>query len=130
MLNLVSLRERPVWRASLAVISLVVNLTLPAAWSQAAPHSTVFGSTFSICLADGSTKSAIPSGEQPGSPINASATHCILCVFAGGFEAAPGSGDATAIANRLPLSIVYGYAEPFLTAQAHGKAFDARAPPA
>jgi hypothetical protein len=117
------------WRACLAVLAVVANIVLPAAWSLATPLSDLFGENYSICLASGGKIVAIPGDHLPDRPA-AAGLHCSLCLFTGIFTSPPGSTGAAAILGYHPAVLSSGYIEPGLAPRFHALKLEARAPPA
>lgn len=121
---------RPVWRSLLAILAVIANMILPAAWSQAASASSIFGDDFSLCLAGSSKNSETPANHLPDDPDAAAYFHCSLCLYSGSFEGPAGSANTETFLADYPVVISAGYGEPAFTPQIQALTFDARAPPA
>lgn len=124
-------RKRSLVGACLATLALILNIILPAAWSQAAPISTPFGGSFSICMADGGqTGSVDVSSEQSPDETGATALHCSVCLFGCGAVAPSSPSNVTETVFRPTHIVSYHYTEPTLGSLRHALTSEARAPPA
>jgi hypothetical protein len=108
-------------------MSIVSNIVLPAALSQAAAQPNVHGGSFSLCLANSDAGSVTPDNNVPTEP---TASHCNLCLISGGFDGPISNAGSIATEADYPDTLVFGYPDSSFSPQITSLIFDARAPPA